>query len=197
MLPKPAALTDRWPRPRISRLPQYFVDTGLTYLSATRTELSSCPVVMVTSTMNGGKWNNNKKKKPDLFTRKKKKVRTPRQPRGRSNTAAHLNVAIKYKLTRSCVNGVFTNVTGVFTMTAARSRRGGSTSTHAASLRSAARMLQVRRLQLSCKPPRRAIPARVHMRHAHKHGRTRQLGGSRSASQTTPSLWLLLCAVTS
>lgn len=140
------------------------------------------------------------KKKTRIYSRgKKKKVRTPRQPRGRSNTAAHLNlsVAIKYKLTRSCVNGVFTNVTGVFTMTAARSRRGGSTSTHAASLRSAARMLQVRRLQLSCKPARRAIPARVHMRHAHKHGRTRQLGGSRSASQTTPSLWLLLCAVTS
>lgn len=125
---------------------------------------------------------------------RKKKVRTPPwQAHGRSNTAAHLDLraAINWRLTGRCVNGVFT-------MTAARSRCAGSTSTCAASLRTAARMLQVRRLRLTCKPPRRAIPPRACTgKHARKHARTRQQGGSRSASQTTPSHWLLVCAVTS
>lgn len=72
----------------------------LTYLRATRTELSSCPVVMVTSTMIGRKWN--QKKTGFISEEKVGKVRTPQQPRRLSNTAAHLDLsaAIKYKLTR-------------------------------------------------------------------------------------------------
>lgn len=187
----------------IFRSPQHFLDTGPTYLSATRTELSSCPVVMVTSTMIGGKWNH----KSRIYSRGgKKKVRTLRQPRGRSNAAAHLDLsaAIKYKLTQSCVNGVFANVTGVFAMAAARSRSGGATSTSAASLRSAARMLQVGRLQLTRKPASRDIPARASTcsTRTSTHARTRQQVGSRSASQTTPLIgywsapWRHRCAET-
>lgn len=203
MFARPRELTDRWHRAITARLRVYqfreelkgFFFFFVTYLSATRTELSSCAVVMVPSLSH--RRNTERKKRICvcrllvLAASSEKKVRTlPAGERMEPRELLTSSSAPPFKKNNNHKNGP----DGVF-FTGMSARRRGAVS---ASLRSAARMLHLRRLEPTCSlPSPRAYPHPRPRPRTHTHTHTRAParicasaeGASRNASAGhTPSL---------